>query len=149
MTPLACWALPYCTDQGCVNLVRHAVERDGAILLDLAFLFEEEQVAEVTACQADLIASLRPAIRGTLAIEAPVRGLMILTLDPGPESSIEQRQLRPDQLASLLQSRVRHRSTQRIDPKCRPKVRHAALLQLSPMPASIAGNRRILNRNRT
>ena len=48
-------------------------------------------------------------------------------------------------LKSLLQRRIGNRSAQRIDPKCRPKIRHAALLQLSPMPSGVTGNGGVLD----
>ena len=63
-------------------------------------------------------------------------------------SSKQRRGLAADQATSRLQSRVSHGSTQRINPKCAPEVSNTPLLQLSPMPSSIPGDRRVPNRDR-
>ena len=65
----------------------------------------------------------------------------------GSKQRQRQRAAAADQATSRLQSRISHRGTQCIDPKCAPQVSHATLLQLSPMPSGIPGNRSIPNRN--
>ena len=60
--------------------------------LDLALLLEEKELVEVAlrAHEADVLGGHRPAVERGLAVEAPVRAVVVLALDPGPQPAIER-----------------------------------------------------------
>ena len=76
-------------DERGVDFVDNAVETDGAIGLDLAFLLEEEEVGEIIAGQLDVRGRGGPAVDRRDAVEAAVWRVVILILDPRPETAIE------------------------------------------------------------
>jgi hypothetical protein len=76
-------------DQRGVDLEDDAVETDGAVLLDLALLLEEEEVGEVLRGERDVRRRARPLLAGRGVVQAAVGRVEVLVLDPGPEPLIE------------------------------------------------------------
>jgi len=76
-------------DQRGIDLVGDAVQTDRAVLLDFPLLLEEKEIAEI-ARQRDRPGVARPAIRRRVAVEAAVRGLVVLAFDTRPQASIER-----------------------------------------------------------
>ena len=76
-------------DEDGVGFVEASVEADGAVLHDAALDLEQEHVVEVGTGigVADVGAGGGPPVQGRLAVEAPVRGLVVLAFDPGPEAA--------------------------------------------------------------
>src|SRR6266849_6146945 len=87
-------------DERGVDLIGDAVETDGAVLLDFAFLLEEEDLTQVARGQLDVGRGGGPAIDGRGAREAAVRGVVILVFDPGPEPAIERVEVRSEEHTS-------------------------------------------------
>ena len=76
--------------QGGVDLVDDAMQADGAVLLDFAFLLEEEDLRQVGGRELDVRGAGGPAIDRRRAGQAPMRRVVILVFDPRPEPAIER-----------------------------------------------------------
>ena len=74
------------------TLIDDAVEAHGAVLLDLAVDFEEEDLVEVQGKvrEAHLIGVTCPALQGSFPVEPTMGGAMVFALDPGPEPAVER-----------------------------------------------------------
>ena len=77
-------------DERGVDLEDDAVETDGAVGLDLALLLEEEERGEVLGGERDVAGGGGPALAGRGVLQAAVRAVEILVLDPGPEALVER-----------------------------------------------------------
>ena len=78
-------------DESGVDFEERAVQAHGAIALNAALGLEEEQGIQIEAWagQAHLLGAHGPAIQRRLILEAAMRRLVILALDPGPQTAIE------------------------------------------------------------
>ena len=79
-------------DQERVDLVQTAVERYGAVFHDPAFGLEQKQIVEIDGGVdvAHLAAGEAPLIEGRFAVgQAAMRGVVVFTLDVGPQTPIE------------------------------------------------------------
>ena len=76
-------------DERRIDLEDDAVEADGAVLLDLAFLLEEKERREVLRRERDVVGGARPLLARGGILQAAVRRVEVLVLDPGPEALIE------------------------------------------------------------
>ena len=76
--------------EGGVDLIDDAMEADRAVLLDLAFLLEKEDLTEVAARELDVGGGGGPSINRGRTGEAAVRRVVILVFDPRPQSAIER-----------------------------------------------------------
>ena len=77
-------------DERGVDFVHDAVEADGAVLLDLAFLLEEEDLRQVGGRELDVRGAGGPAIDRGRAGQAAVRRIVILVFDPRPQPASER-----------------------------------------------------------
>ena len=68
------------------------MQGDGAIVLDFALVFEQEQLIEVHGGigVAQALGGLRPALQWGLLIEAAVRLLVVFALDPQGQAPIQR-----------------------------------------------------------
>ena len=78
-------------DEDGVDLVEASAEADGAVLHDAAPVLEQEHVVELRAGVgvAHVGAGGGPAVEGRVAVEAAVRGLVVVALDPRPQAAVE------------------------------------------------------------
>ena len=78
-------------DEERVDLVESPVEADGAVFHDAAFGLEEEEVVEVCGGVgvAHVLTGERPLVEGGAPVKAAMGGLVVLALDPCPETAIE------------------------------------------------------------
>ena len=78
-------------DEDGVDLVESSLEADGAVLHDAAPVLEQEHVVEHRAGVGIPHAGAggRPPVERRLAVEAAVRGLVVLAFDPRPQAAVE------------------------------------------------------------
>ena len=78
-------------DEERVDLVEPTVQADGAVFHDAAFGLEEEEVVEVEGGVgvAHVLTGECPWVERRAGVEPAMRGLVILPLDPCPETAIE------------------------------------------------------------
>ena len=78
------------TDQRGVDLEDDAVEADGAIVLDLALLLEEKERGQILCGERDVVGGAGPLLARRGVLQAAMRRVEILVLNPGPEALIER-----------------------------------------------------------
>jgi hypothetical protein len=74
-----------------IELEEPAVEADGVVALHAALGLEEEQLVEVEPRieQARRLFTLGPALQRREPVQSPVRAVVVLALDPGPQPAVE------------------------------------------------------------
>ena len=77
-------------DERRVDFVHHAAETDGAVLLHLALLLEEEELVEMIGGLRQSAGGRGPARERRFALESAMRRLVVLVLEPGPEAAIQR-----------------------------------------------------------
>lgn len=77
-------------DQGGVDLEGDAMEADRAVVLHLALLLEEKELGEILRGQGDVVGGAGPLLAGRRVLQAAVRRVEVLVLNPRPEALIER-----------------------------------------------------------